>query len=33
MSVSELTLFNLLMCALIFIVIVMSDDDDEGRFS
>ena len=33
MSVSELTMFSLLICALIFIVITLTDDDDEGRFS
>ena len=33
MSASELTMFSLLICALIFIVITLTDDDDEGRFS
>jgi hypothetical protein len=33
MSASELTLFSLLIGTLIFIVILMNNDDDEGRFS
>jgi hypothetical protein len=33
MDISELTMFALLFGALVFVVALINDDDDEGRFS
>ena len=33
MDISELTMFAFLFGALVFVVALVNDDDDEGRFS